>query len=402
MSFTGPQLQHRVAAAFTNETTNSLHESRQPSPISLAPGQSAQGRGARLKQRVLLVLEDEEARLLRDWLGNSCEVERASFQSAGEALAQGQYDACLMDDCFVGSSGAQLRGILAQKRVPLVLLLDAGNPDPDLAELGASDYLVKDNLSASLVQRSVRYAIERGRSEAALVEAQSFAQATIDALPANIAVLDERGTIIAVNAAWRDFAGANCVAGSNCVAGENCVARADGFVGASSGIGTNYLDACEQSGAAPTRATADGIRAIIAGQETSFCLEYYSHNSDARCWFQMCATRFAGAGAHHVVVAHEDISARKHAEEKLRQSEASLAKAQQVAGIGSWELDLPTSEDAGVKTLRWSDEVFRIFSFEPGETEVSADTFWAAVHPDDREGVTEFFNCARSARQSLD
>jgi len=48
----------------------------------------------------------------------------------------------------------------------------------------------------------------------------------------------------------------------------------------------------------------------------------------------------------------------KKAEEALRKSEGSLAEAQRIAHIGSWDLDLVSN------TLTWSDEVYRMFGLE--------------------------------------
>ena len=78
-----------------------------------------------------------------------------------------------------------------------------------------------------------------------------------------------------------------------------------------------------------------------------------------------------------------DISARKRAEEAARKSEASLARAQRIAHLGDWERNLVTGE------LRWSDEVFRIFGFEPGAFVSSYEAFIERVHPDDRRLVKE-------------
>jgi PAS domain S-box-containing protein len=75
------------------------------------------------------------------------------------------------------------------------------------------------------------------------------------------------------------------------------------------------------------------------------------------------------------------------ADKKLRDSQTSLAAAQQIAKIGSWELDLTNLEALNVNPLRWSDEVFRIFGYEPGAIEVSNDNFFKAVHPDDRAAI---------------
>jgi len=54
-----------------------------------------------------------------------------------------------------------------------------------------------------------------------------------------------------------------------------------------------------------------------------------------------------------------DITERRQAEEALRQSEAQLARSQEIAHVGSWELDLAADR------LSWSDEVYRIFGLEP-------------------------------------
>src|SRR5918998_4967718 len=70
---------------------------------------------------------------------------------------------------------------------------------------------------------------------------------------------------------------------------------------------------------------------------------------------------------------------RKKAEEKLRRGEASLAEAQRLAHLGSWEWDVKTGE------VSWSDETFRIYGYEPKEVVPTLDKVMELVHPDDRE-----------------
>jgi diguanylate cyclase (GGDEF)-like protein/PAS domain S-box-containing protein len=88
-----------------------------------------------------------------------------------------------------------------------------------------------------------------------------------------------------------------------------------------------------------------------------------------------------------IVGLHRDITRRKEAEQKLRQSEANLAAAQRIAHFGSVELDIPSMNEPEKKPLRWSDEVFRIFGYEPGGVEVSRQTYFRSIHPDDKENV---------------
>lgn len=76
-----------------------------------------------------------------------------------------------------------------------------------------------------------------------------------------------------------------------------------------------------------------------------------------------------------------DITERKQAEDALRRSETLLKKSQQMAHIGSWELDLKQN------ILYWSEENYRIFEVKPDRTAPTYETFLNAVHPDDRERV---------------
>lgn len=99
-----------------------------------------------------------------------------------------------------------------------------------------------------------------------------------------------------------------------------------------------------------------------------------------------------------------DISDRKKVEERLWQSEATMAAAQRLSRFGSWQLDLAVLDKHGNYALRWSDEVFRIFGHEVGGIEATNENFFQAVHPDDREMIREAVSEAiRSrGRYSLD
>lgn len=130
--------------------------------------------------------------------------------------------------------------------------------------------------------------------------------AVLDALPAHIALLDEAGTIVAVNKAWRRFAEANH------------------FRDLRAGVGTNYIALCESvhgDGAAETMAVAQGIREVMTHQRDEFSLEYACDSPDEQRWFILYVSRFEGAGPVRLVVSHENITKRKVVEEKIRESE---------------------------------------------------------------------------------
>jgi PAS domain S-box-containing protein len=82
-----------------------------------------------------------------------------------------------------------------------------------------------------------------------------------------------------------------------------------------------------------------------------------------------------------VVLVFRDISERKKTERLLLRSEASLKKSQEIAHLGSWELDLRQN------TLTWSDEIYRIFGLKPNEFKATYEAFLDTIHPEDREHV---------------
>ena len=136
-----------------------------------------------------------------------------------------------------------------------------------------------------------------------LAASKRFAQSTVDALAAHVAILDEHGTIISVNRAWRQFANANGGRGSRFVEGAN------------------YLDVCESStGPCSSEAVhvVHGIRSVITGERDAFDLEYPCHSPSKKRWFVVRISRFEGDGPKRIVVAHENITRRREAEEKLR------------------------------------------------------------------------------------
>lgn len=81
----------------------------------------------------------------------------------------------------------------------------------------------------------------------------------------------------------------------------------------------------------------------------------------------------------------EDISERRQAEEAARKRTTTLAQAGELAHLGAWEIDIVDPTDINANPLSWSDEVYRIFGYQPGSVAVSNDLFFKHVHPDDRQ-----------------
>ena len=80
-----------------------------------------------------------------------------------------------------------------------------------------------------------------------------------------------------------------------------------------------------------------------------------------------------------------DVSERKLAEHVLRRSDGYLTETQRLNRIGSWAFTLPSR-----KPHYWSDELFRIWGFDPQEGAPDDQAMLQRVHPDDRENVRQY------------
>jgi diguanylate cyclase (GGDEF)-like protein/PAS domain S-box-containing protein len=121
----------------------------------------------------------------------------------------------------------------------------------------------------------------------------------LDAFPANIALLDADGYIVAVNEGWRRFATAGAL----------------GY--ADYGIGTNYLTVCHEAArgsAADTLSVAKGIRSVLRGAQKSFSMEYPCHSPTQEAWYLLLVAPLGGSRPTGAAVMHLDITDRKRKE----------------------------------------------------------------------------------------
>jgi PAS domain S-box-containing protein len=133
----------------------------------------------------------------------------------------------------------------------------------------------------------------------------------------------------------------------------------------------------------------------VVGHETGFIedrIKAHHEGAGRPVTFRTSDGRWAQARDYRLsdgstVTVRTDITELVQRDEALRASQASLATAQRIARLGSWELDLTDVANRDGSALTWSDETFRIFGYEPNQIAVTNETFFEAVHPDDREKI---------------
>lgn len=231
---------------------------------------------------------------------------------AGHALASNRtinVPDVLADDRFMPSDlPLRFRSLLVAPLVVKSRLLGTIS----LSSKQIKAFLAADEALVQLIADQVAAALENARlfnshlQTEKLRKSYEFLQNTIDALGSHIAILNEKGEIIAVNARWRRYAAANGYSDPNC------------------GLGVNYLAICDAATgpyAEEAPIVAEGIRQVIARRRAQFYLEYPVYTSLEQQWYGVRVTRFLNEGATWLVVAHEDVTERRRAEEGLKASE---------------------------------------------------------------------------------
>lgn len=141
--------------------------------------------------RILLVEDDEDdyalvKEMLADTYGEAFSLKWVhAWDEALEEIRSRAFDVCLLDYYLEERNGLDLvrEAVARGARTPLILLTGQGSREIDVEAMhaGASDYLDKNDLSASLLDRAIRYAMERHKAEQRAVE-RSLAEGPFIAL----------------------------------------------------------------------------------------------------------------------------------------------------------------------------------------------------------------------------
>ncbi len=320
--------------------------------------------GKPLKVLIVEDSEDDAALLVRELRKGGYDVahERVETSSAmEEALAKQEWDVIVADYNLPNFSAPAALSLLQKKGLDLPFIMVSGKVGDDVAveamKAGAHDYIAKGNLSRLVpaIGRELREA--RGRQQRSRTEEQLRKLShAVEQSPSVVVITDTKGTIEYVNPKFTQITGYT----SGEAIGEN----------------PRIL----KSGRTPPEVYKEMWETITSGGEWRG--EFCNKKKNGELYWEdasISPVRDSKGVITHFVAVKEDITERKQMEEQLKESHRGLARAQQIAHLGSWEWAVQTGE------VRWSDETYRILGVTPEEYTPKYDTFPELVHPDDRE-----------------
>jgi len=152
------------------------------------------------------LLSKTEARSELEWVTN--------YQAALETMKKNEHDICLLDYRLGARNGLELlrEALASECTAPIILLTGMEDRAVDLEAMraGAADYLIKGQISAPLLERSIRYAISRNRTEQELKRQSSTLRsqaALIDLAYATMMVQDMENKVVFWNPSAADLYG---------------------------------------------------------------------------------------------------------------------------------------------------------------------------------------------------
>ena len=115
-------------------------------------------------------------------------------------------------------------------------------------------------------------------------------------------------------------------------------------------------------------------------------------------WAAIHALFVTGAGLAAIVawrLNEEYRGETEHAYRKAQKSERSMAEAQELAGVGGFDYDLRSLE------VKWSEQLFKVFGFDPAGPQPSGDDHTARIDAADREPMRLALEQAIADRETL-
>ncbi|MBC8100312.1 MAG: response regulator, partial [Armatimonadetes bacterium] len=139
-----------------------------------------------------------------------------SYDAALQKLRDGQHQVYLIDYHLGERSGLDLlrAAVLEGITAPMIVMTGQGEHDVDMQAIkaGAADYVDKTELKPALLQRAIRYALERNRFIKAVYEGEERYRNLLEEASDGIIITDSGGNLILVNARAREMLGYSVLA----------------------------------------------------------------------------------------------------------------------------------------------------------------------------------------------
>jgi diguanylate cyclase (GGDEF)-like protein/PAS domain S-box-containing protein len=295
---------------------------------------------------VLLLVEDDPdqaflvSRRLREQLLNVEVVHLGTAAEATERLAQGDVSCVVLDLSLPDAKGLEAVKAVraADPAVAIVVLtgLDSNELGRQAVQLGAQDYLIKGQHGADAVGRSVTFALERTKRQAAERSQALLAsrlQLVLEASAEGICLLDEQGRLSFANPAAALLLGSSAA---------DLVGRP-----------LHDFHVCQDLSCSLEPEFRSG-RQVDAGEQLFRAVDGRVNVLEVR----VRPPHDVGTGSASVINL-SDVTARRQAQDTLAVRETQLVEAQRLAHLGSWEWDLATNE------VVWSEEMYRVTGLSP-------------------------------------
>lgn len=307
-----------------------------------------------------LFLDIKEGGFQLDWV--------MSYDAALSQIIRQYYDVYLIDYRLGHRSGLDLlhEAVAHDCKVPIILLTGQGDDEVDAAAIqaGAADYLVKGEISAPMLGRSIHHAIQHtqivSQLRQALCEKNQLALA-LSNISTGVVITDSTPPhypIIFANAAFTTLTGYTMAE----AIGKNC----------------RFLQGADTD---PT--VVQQIHNAIVHTQPITCT-IMNYRKDGSCfWNELTINPVFDQQGQLInfIGLQTDVSDRKRAEAALRESEERYALAVQGANDGIWDWNLKTNQ------MYFSSRWKSMLGYGDHEIKDSLDEWLRRIHPQDQHWV---------------
>lgn len=258
--------------------------------------------------------------------------------------------------------------------MPFIVLAEVGdvNTAVEFVKCGAVDYLTKEHLSqlglgVTRALQEQKRRVEQRQADEALRASEERHRAMIESVHDLLCELDQEGRALYLSPNHREALGYEL----------------DEL------LGRSVFDLIHQ----------DDLPAVLAefAKGVGKVIYRLRHKDNSWRWLESAGKAyFTAQEEFRGVVVSRDITERKRVEDALQESLTLLEKAQEVAHLGSW-----ISEPRQTGALMWSAGAHEIFGLPERQFDGKVETFFAMVHPEDREAVRQAGASAVSTREPL-